>query len=62
MSAITIQSLADLGYTVDVSQADSYQLPATSAMAVDALERSTSGTTLCGVRCEWSTGTVGWYA
>ena len=39
MSAITIQSLADLGYTVDVSQVDSYQLPATSAMAVDALER-----------------------
>ena len=26
-SAITIQAMADLGYTVDVSQADSYQLP-----------------------------------
>ena len=27
VSAITIQSLADLGYTVDVSQADPYRLP-----------------------------------
>ncbi len=27
LSAITIQSLADLGYTVDVGQADSYTLP-----------------------------------
>ena len=28
-SAITIQAMADLGYTVDASQADSYQLPST---------------------------------
>ena len=28
LSAITIQSLADLGYVVDVSRADSYSLPA----------------------------------
>ena len=28
LSAITIQSLADLGYVVDVSRADSYRLPA----------------------------------
>ena len=27
LSAITIQSLADLGYTVDVTQADPYTLP-----------------------------------
>ncbi len=28
LSAITIQSLADLGYVVDVSRADPYRLPA----------------------------------
>ena len=28
LSAITIQSLADLGYRVDVNQADRYSLPA----------------------------------
>ena len=27
LSAITVQSLADLGYSVDVSQADPYRLP-----------------------------------
>ena len=33
LSAITIQSLADIGYTVDVEEADSYSLPAANAMA-----------------------------
>ena len=33
LSAITIQSLADLGYTVDVSLADAYRLPAAAAVA-----------------------------
>ena len=33
LSAITIQSLADIGYTVDVEQADVYTLPAASATA-----------------------------
>ncbi len=33
LSAITIQSLADIGYTVDVEEADAYTLPAASAMA-----------------------------
>ena len=37
LSAITVQSLADLGYGVDVSQADAYTLPAAvSAQAVGA--------------------------
>jgi hypothetical protein len=27
LSAITVQSLADVGYRVDVSQADAYSLP-----------------------------------
>ena len=31
LSAITIQSLADLGYRVDVTQADAYTLPSTSS-------------------------------
>ena len=31
LSAITIQSLADLGYRVDVAQADAYTLPGPSA-------------------------------
>ena len=31
LSAITIQSLADLGYTVDVDQADAYTLPSQAA-------------------------------
>ncbi|WP_420449621.1 hypothetical protein [Candidatus Palauibacter sp.] len=33
ISAITVQSLADIGYTVDVWQADAYILPAASAAA-----------------------------
>ena len=31
LSAITVQSMADLGYGVDVTQADPYTLPGTSA-------------------------------
>ena len=31
LSAITIQSLADLGYVVDVNQADAYTLPSPTA-------------------------------
>ncbi|MCY4420407.1 MAG: fibronectin type III domain-containing protein, partial [Gammaproteobacteria bacterium] len=34
LSAITIQSLDDLGYTVDVSQADAYTLPSPAAAKV----------------------------
>ena len=33
LRAITIQSLADLGYKVDASQADAYRLPAAAALA-----------------------------
>ena len=33
LSAITVQALADLGYDVDVSQADAYTLPGASASA-----------------------------
>ena len=33
LSAITIQSLADIGYTVDVEEADAYTLPGASGMA-----------------------------
>ena len=33
LSAITIQSLADLGYSVDVTQADSYTLPSAAGKA-----------------------------
>ncbi len=34
LSAITIQAIADLGYTVDVTQADAYTLPSTSKIAI----------------------------
>ena len=34
LSAITIQAMADLGYSVDVTQADTYTLPATSKIAI----------------------------
>ena len=34
LSAITIQSLADLGYTVDVTQADAYTVPSTPASRI----------------------------
>ena len=34
LSAITIQSLADIGYTVDVTQADAYTLPTTSTSKI----------------------------
>ena len=34
LSAITIQSMADLGYVVDVSQADDYTLPGAGARAL----------------------------
>jgi len=34
LSAITIQSLADLGYTVDVSFADPYRLPSAAGLSL----------------------------
>ena len=34
LSAITIQSMADIGYTVDVTQADAYTLPASTKIAI----------------------------
>ncbi len=34
LSAITIQSLADIGYTVDATQADAYTLPSTSSSKI----------------------------
>ena len=34
LSAITIQAMSDLGYTVDVTQADAYTLPGTSKIAI----------------------------
>ncbi len=44
LSAITVQSLADLGYDVDVSQADAYALPGATAGAKIAVSRpSVSG-------------------
>ncbi len=37
MSAITVQSMADIGYTVNVSQADAYTLPSTNSPTMRAL-------------------------
>ena len=39
MSAITVQSMADIGYTVNVSQADAYTLPYTNSPTMRALAR-----------------------
>ena len=39
LSAISIQALADLGYTVDLSLADAYRLPTAAALA-ESLENS----------------------
>ena len=38
LSAITIQSLADLGYTVNLRLADNYQVPLASGLAADVVE------------------------
>ena len=38
LSAITVQSLADLGYGVDVTQADEYTLPGTTAAQASAMQ------------------------
>ena len=38
LSAITVQSLADLGYGVDVTQADPYTLPGTAAAQASAIQ------------------------
>ena len=43
LSAITIQSLADLGYVVDVTQADPYTLPRASAKVSAAAKPSLAG-------------------
>ena len=39
MSAITVQSMADIGYTVNVTQADAYTLPYTNSPTMRALAR-----------------------
>ncbi len=41
LSAITLQSLADMGYTVDLSQAEPYQLPAQLAATMTESPRKT---------------------
>ena len=46
MSAITVQSMADLGYTVNASAADGYTLPSSNSASMRAL---TSGETLQGL-------------
>ena len=46
LSAITVQAMADLGYQVDVSQADSYQIPGTgsgSSPSISAKRSSVDG-------------------
>ena len=41
LSAITVQSLADLGYSVDVTQADPYTLPSAAKASAKIAARST---------------------
>ena len=52
LSAITIQSLADLGYSVDVTQADPYTLPDASAKPSAKIAASSTH-----AQPEWSCGT-----
>ena len=42
-SAITIQSMADIGYVVDATRADAYTLPSTSLSASDRVTRGAVG-------------------
>ena len=55
LSAITIQALADVGYSVDVAQADPYNLPHAAAK-VAAARLSTPDDHLRGHEPEWTCG------
>ena len=52
LSALTVQSLADLGYVVDVTQADPYTLPDAAAAKVAAFHPQAEPQPVCGVGTE----------
>ena len=52
LSAITVQALADLGYVVDVTQADPYTLPDAAAAKVAAFHPQAEPQPMCGVGTE----------
>ena len=52
LSAITVQALADLGYVVDVTQADPYTLPDAAAAKVAAFHPQAEPQLMCGVGTE----------
>ena len=52
LSALTVQSLADLGYVVDVTQADPYTLPDAAAAKVAAFHPQAEPRPVCGVGTE----------
>ena len=49
LSAITIQALADLGYVVDVTQADPYTLPSAAQVSAKVAATHAESELLCGV-------------
>lgn len=50
LSAITVQALADLGYGVDVTQADEYALPDVATATSESSAHGAAEATLCSVR------------
>ena len=52
LSAITVQALADLGYVVDVTQAEPYTLPDAAAAKVAAFHPQSEPRPVCGVGTE----------
>ena len=43
MSIVTLQAFADVGFEVDLTQADAYQLPGAAATAAEEATRSRGG-------------------
>ena len=58
LSAITVQSLADMGYVVDVSRADSHMLPAATSRMPGLVPKAAGISVPLNCRIEPSVGTV----
>ena len=58
LSAITVQSLADMGYVVDASQADSYMLPAAMSRAPGLVPKAAGVSVPLNCRIDPTVGTV----
>ena len=58
LSAITVQSLADMGYVVDVSQADSFTLPAAMSRMPGLVPKAAGVSVPLNCRIEPTVGTI----